>query len=101
MSSHFCKKAVRVFSTAICVVARDIYSYTTPKVSRRFWQRKLVTSSAVRLLPEMEPGSNDEQKRQLLESLENFKWLGSKTPCFPVLGNKVILFINKIKINYS
>nr|CAG4640155.1 EOG090X08SX [Daphnia pulex] len=26
---------------------------------------------------------------ELLTTLENFRWLGSKTPCFPVNGNKV------------
>nr|CAG4637142.1 EOG090X08SX [Ceriodaphnia reticulata] len=32
---------------------------------------------------------NDDEKTELLRTLGNFKWLGSKTPCFPVMGNKV------------
>lgn len=90
--SQICKKAVRVFSTAVCVAARDISWYTPPSISGRCWQRKLVTSSALRLLPEMEQSSSDEQKTELLRTLGNFKWLGSKTPCFPVMGDKVVLF---------
>jgi hypothetical protein len=41
----------------------------------------------------MEPDSDEQQRTELLTTLENFRWLGSKTPCFPVNGNKVRILI--------
>jgi len=91
--SLICKKATsRLFSTTICVAGRERLSwYFLPRSARRGWQRNLVPRSALHLQhrPEMEPDSDEQRRTELLTTLENFRWLGSKTPCFPVNGNKV------------
>ena len=91
--SLICQKAIsRLFSTTVCVAGRERLSwYFLPRIARRGWQRNLVPRSVLHLQhrPEMEPDSDDKQKAELLATLENFKWLGNKTPCFPLNGNKV------------
>ena len=44
------------------------------------------------------------QKTELLKKLEVFQWLGNKTACYPVNGNKVLTifyFCNGMNYNYN
>lgn len=87
MSLIFQKVICRIFSTTTCVAGQD-RRYRA--VARKGWQRNLVPRSALHLpRPEMEDGGDDLQKTELLRTLENFKWLANKAPCFPVNGNKI------------
>lgn len=88
--SHKCKTALRFFTNTVCVAAKKrLYWSIRPTLVRRSWQRKGFASSTFRLLSEMEHNGDSNQKAELLKTLENFRWLGSKTPCFPISGNKV------------
>lgn len=88
-----CKKVARVFSITVCTGARKespSIRHGVPNISRRSWQRKFVTSPFLRAQSTEMEDVILKQQADLLKELEHYKWLGSKSPCFPVLGNKVI-----------
>lgn len=90
--SLICQKAVcRILSATVRVAKRD-RPCIIRAIASKGWQRNLVQRSALHHhRPEMEDGDDGLQETELLRTLKNFKWLGTKAPCFPANGNKVCL----------